>query len=121
MTDKVEVVDIKEESDAEGKLETLNEEDTPDFNEISETVALEEQKGEVEQDNPQEPTQEEVEAKTTAEAKKEDLKQLVTCPDCGIKLQLRGLKYTHKRYCKGKKPDVEPKTPKAKNIPSRRH
>ena len=85
MTDKVEVVDIKEESDAEGKLETLNEEDTPDFNEISETVALEEQKGEVEQANPQDggvgdptetsyagfvPTQEEVEAKTTAEAKK---------------------------------------------------
>ena len=35
-----------------------------------------------------------------AEDKKEDLKQLVTCPDCGIKLQLRGLKYTHKRYCK---------------------
>ena len=130
MADKVEVVDIKDESEAEGKLETLNDEDAPDFNEISGTVALEEQKEEVEQENPQEATQEEVvDVKTTAEAKKEDLKQLVTCPDCGTKLQLRGLKYTHKRYCKGKKPDVDvwggapteggkapfvPKTPKAK-------
>ena len=40
MADKVEVVDIKDESEAEGKLETLNEEDAPDFNEISQTVAL---------------------------------------------------------------------------------
>ena len=117
MADKVEVVDIKDESEAEGKLETLNEEEAPDFNEISETVALEEAKEEVKQYNPQEATQEEVvDAETTTEAKKEDLKQIVTCPDCGIKLQLRGLKYTHKRYCKGKKPDVEPKTPKAKQV-----
>ena len=70
MTDTVEVVDITDESEAEGKIETLNEEDTPDFSDISETVALEEQKEEVEPDNPQEPTQEVVDAKTTAEAKK---------------------------------------------------
>ena len=43
MAGKVEVVDIKDGSEAEGKLETLIEEDAPDFNEISETVALEEQ------------------------------------------------------------------------------
>ena len=117
MADKVEVVDIKDESEAEGKLETLNEEEAPDFNEISETVALAEQKEEVEQDNPQEATQEEVvDVKTTAEAKKEDLKQLVTCPDCGIQLQLRGLKYTHKKVLHRKKPDVEPKTPKAEQV-----
>ena len=110
MVDKVEVIDINAESEAEGKLDTLNEEDTPDFNEISETVALEEP-------NPQEATQEDaVDVKNTEDPKKEDLKQLVTCPDCGIKLQLRGLKYTHKRYCKGKKADAESKTPKAKKV-----
>ena len=110
MADKVEVIDINAESEAEGKLDTLNEEDTPDFNEISETVALEEP-------NPQEATQEDaVDVKNTEDPKKEDLKQLVTCPDCGIKLQLRGLKYTHKRYCKGKKADAESKTPKAKQV-----
>ena len=71
MTDQVEVVDIKDENEAEGKLETVNEEDAPDFNERSETVALEEQKEDVEQDNPPEPMQEEeVEAKTTADANK---------------------------------------------------
>ena len=66
MAGKVEVVDINAESEAEGKLETLNEEDAPDFNEISETVALEE-----EQDNPQEEaTQEEaVDVKNTEEPK----------------------------------------------------
>ena len=106
MVDKVEVIDINAESEAEGKLDTLNEEDTPDFNEISETVALEEP-------NPQEDV---VDVKNTEDPKKEDLKQLVTCPDCGIKLQLRGLKYTHKRYCKGKKADAESKTPKAKKV-----
>ena len=104
MVDKVEVIDINAESEAEGKLDTLNEEDTPDFNEISETVALEEP-------NPQEATQEDaVDVKNTEDPKKEDLKQLVTCPDCGIKLQLRGLKYTHKKYSKGKKADAEAKT-----------
>ena len=41
---------------------------------------------------------------------------MVTCPDCGIKLQLRGLKYTHTRYCKGKKPVAESKTPKANKV-----
>ena len=117
MADKVEVIDINAESEAEGKLDTLNEEDTPDFNEISETVALEEPNEEVKQDNPQEATQEDaVDVKNTEDPKKEDLKQLVTCPDCGIKLQLRGLKYTHKRYCKGKKADAESKTPKAKKV-----
>ena len=118
MTDKVDVVDIKGEIDADGKLDTLDdEEDTPDFNEISETVALEEPKEEDKQDNKQEATQEDaVDVKNTEDPKKEDLKQLVTCPDCGIKLQLRGLKYTHKRYCKGKKADAESKTPKAKKV-----
>ena len=116
MADKVDVVDIKDEIDADGKLDTLAEEDTPDFNEISETVALEEP-------NPQEATQEDaVDVKNTEDPKKEDLKQLVTCPDCGIKLQLRGMKYTHKRYCKGKKADADSKTPKAKTrTPSRTH
>ena len=110
MADKVEVVDINAESEAAGKLETLNEEeDAPDFNEISETVALEE----AEPDSPQE---EVVEVKNTTDPKKEYLKQLVTCPDCGVKLQLRGLKYTHTGYCKGKKADAESKTPKAKKV-----
>ncbi len=118
MTDKVDVVDIKAESDVECKLNTLaEEEDTPGFNEISETVALEEPKEEDKQDNPQEAIQEDADdVKNKEDPKKEDLKQLVTCPDCGIKLQLRGLKYTHKRYCKGKKTDAESKTPKANKV-----
>ena len=63
MVDKVEVIDINAESEAEGKLDTLNEEDTPDFNEISETVALEEP-------NPQEATQEDaVDVKNTEDPK----------------------------------------------------
>ena len=60
MADKVEVIDINAESEAEGKLDTLNEEDTPEFNEISETVALEEP-------NPQEATQDAVDVKNTEE------------------------------------------------------
>ena len=40
MADKVEVVDIKDESAAEGKLETLNDEDAPDFNDISENSSI---------------------------------------------------------------------------------
>ena len=36
MADKVEVVDTKDENEAEGKLQTVHEEDAPDFNDISE-------------------------------------------------------------------------------------
>lgn len=35
------------------------------------------------------------------------LKEKATCPDCGKELTLHGLKYTHKRYCKGKQ-SLEP-------------
>ena len=40
MADKVEVVEIKDESEATGKLETRNEEDAPDFNDISENSSI---------------------------------------------------------------------------------
>ena len=40
MPDKVEVVGIKAEGEAAGKLDTLNEEDAPYFNEISENSSI---------------------------------------------------------------------------------
>lgn len=40
-----------------------------------------------------------------------DLKEKANCPDCGKELTVHGLKYTHKKYCKAKRPELEGPVP----------
>lgn len=60
------------------------------------------------EEKPEEPEEvndiiEKVEEKTTNKRQTNSkLKEKATCPDCGKELTVHGLKYTHKRYCKGK-------------------
>ena len=37
----------------------------------------------------------------------QDLKEKVVCPDCSKSVSLHSLKFTHKKYCKAKKIEVE--------------
>ena len=40
-----------------------------------------------------------------------ELKEKTSCPDCGKELTMHGLKYTHKKYCKGKSVETAPISP----------
>ena len=39
------------------------------------------------------------------------MKEKTSCPDCGKELTMHGLKYTHKKYCKGKSVETAPISP----------
>ena len=56
------------------------------------------------------PVQEETQTKTKTRNRPE-LKEKTKCPDCGKELTLHGLKYTHQRYCKAKRPEDGGKAP----------
>ena len=45
------------------------------------------------------------------------MKEKVNCPDCGKELTVHGLKYTHKRYCKAKQPEIERPVPELQPAP----
>ena len=38
-------------------------------------------------------------------------KELVSCPDCGLTITYHNLRYTHERYCKGRKEEETPPPP----------
>ena len=115
MAEQIEVVDIKE--DKQEDATESKDEQTPEFNEVTEKVLQEEELNVIKeetQEEVQEEVQEETKPKTKTKKSNAALKEKTTCPDCGITITMHGLKYTHQRYCKAK-----PKVVDIKEIQSR--